>query len=181
MVFGKDIGPSYLDSGIPAKPHYLVKNDTVHIEELTEQVAKATRDVRNRLTELREKTNEKINKTRINKNFKPHDYVFTIDRSVVPGATQPLRTKLNPSPFIVIKPLYTTSIIKRLSDGYTILYSNNDLKRYNGASPLFSQLPVEVTKVLCGFKDIWRYITLCSLGMVARTWSTLYLQRQFLI
>jgi hypothetical protein len=155
MVFGKDIGPSYLDSGIPAKPHYLVKNDTVHIEELTEQVAKATRDVRNRLTELREKTNEKINKTRINKNFKPHDYVFTIDRSVVPGATQPLRTKLNPSPFIVIKPLYTTSIIKRLSDGYTILYSNNDLKRYNGASPLFSQLPVEVTKVLLySFKDL---------------------------
>jgi hypothetical protein len=34
---------------------------------------------------------------------------------------------------------------------------------------------------LCGFKDICGYITLCSLGMVTRFWSTLYLQWQYLI
>ncbi len=43
MVFGKDIGPSYLDSGIPAKPHYLVKNDT---EEFSPQAARILRSGR---------------------------------------------------------------------------------------------------------------------------------------
>ena len=36
-------------------------------------------------------------------------------------------------------------------------------------------------RAVCGFKDIWWYITHYSLGMITRTWSTLYLQRQFLI
>jgi hypothetical protein len=44
--------------------------------------------------------------------------------------------------------------------------------------PLSTQ---RVCPPLCGFKDIFGISSLCSLGMVTRTWSTLYLQRQFLI
>jgi len=34
---------------------------------------------------------------------------------------------------------------------------------------------------MCGFMDVYMTESHYSLGMVTRTWSTLYLQRQFLI
>ena len=45
--------------------------------------------------------------------------------------------------------------MKRLADGFTTLYSNDDLKKYNGGSPLFSDLPVEISRVLLhSFTDL---------------------------
>jgi hypothetical protein len=48
----------------------------------------------------------------------------------------------------VIKPFYVTTLVKRLSDGFTSLYSNDDIKKYEATSPLFSTIPPEVSKVL---------------------------------
>ena len=81
-------------------------------------------------------------------NFKPNDYVFVLDRLNIPGNSRPLRSRFHPSPYIVIKPLWTTTLVKRLSDGYTTLYSNDDLKKYDAKSPHFSSLPVEISRVL---------------------------------
>jgi len=39
-------------------------------------------------------------------------------------------------------------LIKRLSDGFTTLYANTDIKKYNPASPLFNSLPKEISTVL---------------------------------
>jgi hypothetical protein len=44
--------------------------------------------------------------------------------------------------------LFNTSLVRRLSDNFVSLYSNNDLKRYDGADPLFSTLPKEISKIL---------------------------------
>ncbi len=78
-----------------------------------------------------------------------------IDRSIVPGNPRVLRTKLSPSPYICVRSLFTSSIIKRISDGYTTVYSNSDLKKYDKVSPLFNSLPPEVNKVLWNsFKDL---------------------------
>jgi hypothetical protein len=41
-----------------------------------------------------------------------------------------------------------TTLVKRLSDGFTSLYSNDDIKKYEATSPLFSTIPPEVSKVL---------------------------------
>jgi hypothetical protein len=50
---------------------------------------------------------------------------------------------------------FTSSIIKRISDGFTTVYSNSDLKKYDKVSPLFNSLPPEVNKVLLNsFKDL---------------------------
>ena len=82
-------------------------------------------------------------------------YVFVLDRTVVPGAPRVLKTRLNPSPYVVIRPLWTTTLVQRLADGYTTLYSNTDLKIYEGSSPLFNTVPVEVSKVLLhSFADL---------------------------
>jgi hypothetical protein len=74
--------------------------------------------------------------------------VFVLDRTQIPGASRPLKTRYHPSPYIVIKPFYVTTLVKRLSDGFTSLYSNDDIKKYEATSPLFSTIPPEVSKVL---------------------------------
>ena len=67
---------------------------------------------------------------------------------MVPGNSRVLRTKLSPSPYVVICPLWTTTIVKRVADGFANIYHNNIIKKYEKTSPLFATLPSEVTKVL---------------------------------
>ena len=56
---------------------------------------------------------------------------------------------------MVIRPLWSTTLVKRLADGFVTLYSNSDLKRYDNKSPLFNNLPPEVNKVLLhNFQDL---------------------------
>jgi hypothetical protein len=116
-----------------------------------------TKIATDKLTQLRLVTNEKLNQTRSEKNFKTGDIVFTLDRSTVPGSSRVLRTKFSNSPYVVVKPLWVTTLIKRLADGFITLYSNNDLKRYDKTSPLFNTLPPEITKVL--LNDFSDFIT----------------------
>jgi hypothetical protein len=90
-----------------------------------------------RLEEILNTSHKKLNEHKINRKFEKYDYVFVLDRRITPGATRPLKTKLQPSPYIVIKPLHVTSLVKRISDGFTTLYSNNDLKKFEGEDPNF--------------------------------------------
>jgi hypothetical protein len=107
------------------------------------------------LIELRRKTHEKVNKNRIDKHFKPNDIVFVLDRYVLVGNSCPLKTKYYPSPYVVLKPYFTTCLVKRLADGFISLYSMDDLKKYQGTDPIFSTLPPEVNKVLLhDFRDL---------------------------
>jgi hypothetical protein len=107
-----------------------------------------TRQATEQLLEIKVTTNDKINKSRVTKEFKKYDYVFVLDRTQIPGASRPLKTRYHPTPYIVIKPFYVTTLVKRLSDGFTSLYSNDDIKKYEATSPLFSTIPPEVSKVL---------------------------------
>jgi hypothetical protein len=97
---------------------------------------------------LRIEQNVRVNKNRTHKEFKPNDIVFVVDRTIVEGSQQPLRTKFSPSPYVVIKPSFTTTLVKRIADGFTALYSNNDLKKFKRLDPMFNTLPVPVLKVL---------------------------------
>ena len=106
------------------------------------------------LLEIRQGAHDKINKNRIEKQFKTDDIVFVLDRYILPGNSRPLKTKFYPSPYLVVKPYYTTCLIKRLADGFTALYSMDDLKKYKGTDPIFSTLPPEVNKILLhDFRD----------------------------
>jgi hypothetical protein len=156
MVYGTDgAGSMFLDTERTSPPHYFVKSQTSHIEQTSAEIKAMTDAASDRLTQLRLITNERVNQTRTNKNFKPGDFVFLLDRSQTPGNARVLRTKLNPSPYVVVRPLWTTTLVKRLADGFVGLYSNSDLKKYEGGNPLFNTLPVEVTKVLLhSFSDL---------------------------
>ncbi len=135
MVGGEDAsGKSFLDLEGIASPHYMVGNDRVKLEEMHAQIKESTKIARDRLEEILNTSHEKVNVHKINRKFKKYDYVFVLDRLITPGAPRPLKTKLQPSPYIVVKPLHVTSLVKRLADGFTELYSNNDLKKFKGGS-----------------------------------------------
>jgi hypothetical protein len=156
MVGGEDAsGKSFLDLEGIAAPHYIVGNNRVKLEEMHAQIKKSTKVARERLEEILHTSHKKLNEHKINRKFEKYDYVFVLDRRITPGAARPLKTKLQPSPYIVIKPLHVTSLVKRISDGFTALYSNNDLKKFEGGSKLFKDLPKEVLQVLIHkFQDL---------------------------
>ena len=156
LVFGEnDSAKSYLDREELAQPHHLVKNQRTHILETTESVKKAGEIARERLITLQLKTAAKLNQTRVNKGFQRGDYVFVKDRTEYPGATRPLRTKLSPSPYVVLKVLHTTVLVRRIADSFTSLYSMDDVKKYDSTSPLYAFLPKEIINVLLNdFQDL---------------------------
>jgi hypothetical protein len=170
MVGGEDAsGKSFLDLEGIASPHYIVGNDRVKLEEMHSQIKESTKIARDWLEEILNTSHKKINEHKINRKFEKYDYVFVLDRRITPGATRPLKTKLQPSPYIVAKPLHVTSLVKRISDGFTALYSNNDLKKFEGGSEFFKDLPKEVLHILlkkfqdllqCDFATIMKFDTL---------------------
>ena len=80
--------------------------------------------------------------------------VFVLDRLQIPGNTRPLKLKFNPSPYLVVKCLYSTSLLRRISDNFMALYANDHIKKYDGADPIFASLPAEINNILLNkFQD----------------------------
>jgi len=155
MVFGRDSVTNSIFANVCAKPHVFVKNNKIRVEQLTEEIKSMTELATESLKTIKEKINLKLNSTRTNKQFKEGDYVFALETSKVAGSSRTLLTKFNPSPLVVIKPLFTTTLVKRIGDGFTALYPNDSLKKYHHTSPLFSTLPAEIQKILLhDFKDL---------------------------
>jgi hypothetical protein len=156
MLYGST-GAGDLHMGLEAMapPHHFVQSQLSHIQLISKEIETMTEIAKEKMMQLKLKTNERLNKNRTEKNFQPGDYVFVLDNSYVPGAGRVLRTKFSNSPYVVVKPLWTTTLVKRLADGFVTLYSNNDLKKYDNKSPLFADLPVEISKVLLhDFRDL---------------------------
>ena len=149
MIYGKeDNGPSFLQSNEMAPPHYSVKSDKLTIEKITQEVQAMTEYARDKITQARIVAHERVNKNRITNDWAPGDVVFVLDRAQIPGNTRPLKTRFCSSPCVIVRCLFNTSLVRRLSDNFVSLYSNNDLKRYDGADPLFNTLPKEISKIL---------------------------------
>lgn len=156
MVFGnQSIHESIFDTETVARMHPMIANNKQIVDKLTTEIKSMVDAATSRLTQIRLIENEKRNRTRLDKKFKVNDYVFVLDRMNVPGSTRPLKTRFHPSPYIVIRPLFTTTLVQRLADGFIALYSNDDLKRYDGRSPYFSNIPKEVARALLhDFQDL---------------------------
>jgi len=156
MIFGQEnMSESFLDRDKMLPSHHLVQNNKQQIENLTKELREMSSQAKEKLINLRQESHDRINKSRTDKTFKTNDIVFVLDRYILPGNSRPLKLKFFPSPWVVVKPYFTTCLVKRLADGFTALYSMDDLKLYKGADPIFSTLPPEVNKVLLhDFKDL---------------------------
>ena len=155
MIFGTSSdGPGFLRGEAMAPPHFSVKNNQVRLEELNKELQGMIKYATEKWTQLKISTNERLNKNRIVKSWKENDIVFVLDRLQIPGNTRPLKLKFNPSPYVVVRSLFSTSLLRRLSDSFVALYSNDHIKKFNGADPIFATLPAEINKILLNkFQD----------------------------
>ena len=104
MVLGPEsAGANFLDLATLGPPHYSVKSNKLHIEQLRAEFEVMTEVATKKLTELRMVQNERVNKNRVERTFKINDIVFTLDRTVIEGNPRVLKTTLNPSPYVVIR------------------------------------------------------------------------------
>jgi hypothetical protein len=156
MVFGQDrMAQSFLDREKILPTHHLVANEKDQIQKLTTQLKEMANKAQDSLLLIRQESHDYVNKNRINKDYKKDDIVFVLDRYNIQGNTRPLKTLYHPSPWVVIKPYFTTVLVRRLADGFTTLYSVDDIKKYDKIDPIFATLPTEVTKVLLhDFKEL---------------------------
>ncbi|RPH78821.1 MAG: hypothetical protein EHM77_06555, partial [Planctomycetaceae bacterium] len=88
MIYGTEgAGLSFMENSEIAQPHYFVKSQTSHIQLISEEIQEMTKIATEKLIQLRLVTNEKLNKTRTDKNFKIGDIVFVLDRTTIPGSS----------------------------------------------------------------------------------------------
>jgi hypothetical protein len=125
-----------------------VRNNKQKINDLTTEIKEMIAVATDKYTEHKLLDLEYQNKNRIEKRFKKGDYVFVLDRTYIPGNSRPLRTRFHPSPYVVVDTRHTTTRVKRLADNFESVYGNDDLKKYDKTSPLFAQLPPQVSRVL---------------------------------
>ena len=148
MVFGQSQETTFLELEHFSPPNFLVKNNAEHIKDISDQIQASTKVATEAILQLKISNTEKLNEKRISKSFMPGDIVFVVDNSKVLGNSTMLKTKQSPSPYVVVKSLWTTTVLKRIADGFSTLYHNSMIKKYDKTSQFFATLPAEVTHVL---------------------------------
>ena len=150
VVFGSLIAennPVLRDLPI-GKPHTLVQNSTMQIESKNKFFNKCIEEIRHFIAEKVSKEHAYKNKGKIKSTFEIGSIVFVKDNSYVPGVQIALKSRYHHSPYEVLNTYFTTTLVKRIADGFIALYSNDLLKQFNPLDPLFSTLPVEILKLL---------------------------------
>ena len=149
MIVGNgQMSECFLEKETLTPVHHSIKNAKIGVAELSKDIFSMSEKAKENLIQLRQESNDTVNKNKIKKVFKPNDIVFVLDRYNLPGNARPLKTKFYASPCVVLRSFYTTTLIQRIADGFRALYSNDDIKKYSGADTMFSTLPPEVNKVL---------------------------------
>jgi hypothetical protein len=62
IVNSENAGKSFLDLGNIVFPHNSIKNNKVHVDQLTKEITECTRVARKKVIDLRNVTNENLNK-----------------------------------------------------------------------------------------------------------------------
>jgi transposase InsO family protein len=155
LLYGETkMSQCFLDTEELIPAHHSVRNNKTQLLKTSSNITRITEIAKETIEANREQKYESLNENRINKLFNKDDIVFVIDRTYVPGAPRPLRTRFSPSPCVVKKVFYTTFLIQRLSDGFKSLISMDEVKKYQGSDPEFNTLPQRIKNILIhDFKD----------------------------
>ena len=90
---------------------------------------------------------DRLNKTRITRQYEVGDIVFVYDRSKILGNTRPLKTTFYNNPFVIIALPPRSVIIKRIIDNTVFKRSRNDIRKYIPTDKMFEDLPNIVKKI----------------------------------
>ena len=125
-----------------------MRNEIPYIEEKHEQIKKISLETRDLIIAKNKKRNEAINKNKFKKNLQVGDICFVKDKQIILGNPRPLKSTFSSSPYVVVKPLFTTTIVKRICDNFEQLYHNDSIKKYIPLDPIFKGLPEAVRNIL---------------------------------
>ena len=100
MVFGKSTEPTFLELEKFSPPNYFVK--IKYIKQISEQIKQSTEIAKETILQMKLTKTEKLNEKRVTTNFLPRDIVFVVDNKQVPGNSRVLKTKLSPSPNVLL-------------------------------------------------------------------------------
>ena len=90
---------------------------------------------------------DRLNKTRVTRQYNIGDIVFVYDRSKIIGNTRPLKTTFYSNPFIIIALPPRSVIIKKLLDNTVLKRTRNDIRKYVPTDDSFKDLPKIVQKI----------------------------------
>ena len=128
--------------------HPSIAHAHLSLNERHGQLKKLTEEAAELITARARKRYDQMNQTRKKSDFKENDVVFVKDRQIILGVPRPLKTVYSLSPYIVVQPRYTTTLVRRLADNFQQVYHNGDIKKYKALDPMFEDLPKEVKEVL---------------------------------
>ena len=149
------LAEKFISDRPPNKIYPFLENIKSHIEAKQEENKKIMEFIRNELHIQKIHTTEKLNRTRQTPDFQVGQYCFVKDNKIIIGSTRPLKSLYSHDPWVILKTLPTTAVVRRLADGYATIYGYGDLKKYNRLDPTFSILPQSVRDILIHkFEDL---------------------------
>jgi len=150
LIYGSESPHSQLPFKLNQTPrlHPLVTNSRATIEKMNKQINEMLVIAKQHISLQKENMLNTVNKNKKHRDFNIHDIVFVEDRKIIPGASRPLKTLYSPSPYVVVRVQPTSTVVRRLADGFESLYANNMLKRYTPLDPAFAHLPRPVANII---------------------------------
>ena len=131
-----------------AKLHPSIRSKSEYIKNLNNEIQEMTVQAKQSILSLREKQMEKLNSTKISKQFYQNQIVFVLDRGMTIGSSRPLKSKYSPSPFVIVEVKKVSALVRRISDDFTATYSFDDLKAFSEIEPKYLNLPSEIRNIL---------------------------------
>ena len=149
------LAEKFISDRPPNKLYPFLENIKSQIEAKQAENKKIMEFIRNELHIQKIHTTEKLNRTRLTPDFQVGQYCFVKDNKIIVGSTRPLKSLYSHDPWVILKTLPTTAVVRRLADGYSTIYGYGDLKKYSRLDPTFSNLPQSVRDILINkFEDL---------------------------
>ena len=134
---------------LPSKQlHPLVGSEYKAVLKQHEELKSCIKNIKDSIQKTREDRINKINKTKIDKNFKVDQLVLVKKHGHILGQPTTLKHVYQLSPYRVLSTASVSLIAERITDGHQIKISNDDAKSFKLPNDEFRLLPVELQSVL---------------------------------
>jgi len=121
------LAEKFISDRPPNKLYPFLENIKSQIEAKQAENKQIMEFIRNELHIQKIHTNEKLNRTRLTPDFQVGQYCFVKDNKIIVGSTRPLKSLYSHDPWVILKTLPTTAVVRRLADGYSTIYGYGDL------------------------------------------------------
>lgn len=150
LIFGKGTSTDFGDfEMLPDEQiHPVIGSEITAVKKRHEEIHNIMGVVKDKLQSERIERIKKINKTRLDKDFKVDELVLIKNFGYIPGIRIGLRAPYHHSPYRVLEVFSVSLVGLRLTDNHIIKVHANDAKRLYEVDDKFKDLPKEVLTVM---------------------------------